>query len=60
MISNYGRIKGHYNNILSNNKSNDYESVKLTNDNITKNMKIHRIVIMAFNISNLENKKQYR
>ena len=58
MISNYGRIKGHYNNILSNNKCNNYESIKLTNHNITKSMKIHRIVIMAFNIPNINNKKE--
>jgi hypothetical protein len=58
MVSNYGRIKGHYNNILVNNCCNDYESIKLINENITKSMKIHRIVIMGFNILNHGNKKE--
>ena len=57
-VSNFGRIKGYYNRILTPNKSNNYETIKLTQDNKTICIKIHRLVLMAFNIPNPTNKPE--
>jgi hypothetical protein len=57
-VSNYGRIKGWYNRILKQNKSNGVFEINLTNGKTTKHMKVHRLVLMAFNVINSENKKE--
>lgn len=57
-VSNYGRIKGWYNRILSLNKSNIFETIKLTNNEKTITIKIHRLVLMAFNILQPEGKNE--
>lgn len=54
-VSNYGRIKGHYNRILSKNKANGIETIKLINNDIKIYIRVHRLVLMAFNILNPNN-----
>jgi len=48
--SNYGRIKGWFGRILVPNTSNIYNTIKLNTGQNTRCMKIHRVVLMAFNI----------
>lgn len=55
-VSNYGRIKGYFNRILKLNYCNGYATIKLVHNNKSKSFKVHRIIIMAFNIPNLEQK----
>jgi hypothetical protein len=55
-ISNYGRIMGHYNRILKLHTFNGYHNIQLYNDNVQKGFKIHRLMMMAFNIPNPLNK----
>jgi len=57
-VSNYGRIKGWYNRILKQNKSNGVFEIRLTNGKTTKYIKVHRLALMAFNVINSENKKE--
>jgi hypothetical protein len=57
-VSNYGRVKGYFGRILTNNTCNAMHFIKLTNEIKTVCIKIHRLVIMAFNIPNPLNKKE--
>jgi hypothetical protein len=57
-VSNYGRVKGHLGNILVNNASSTVQTMILTNSKIKHNITIHRLVLMAFNIPNPENKPE--
>lgn len=57
-VSNFGRIKGCYNKIMIPNLSHDYPTIQLFKDSIGKSFAIHRLVLMAFNVPNPENKPQ--
>jgi hypothetical protein len=57
-VSNYGRVRGWYKRILKPNRCNKYESIKLTDGKKTRSWKIHRLVLMAFNVPNPENKAE--
>jgi hypothetical protein len=49
-VSNYGRVKGFYGKILSPNKITGIEVVQLKANNQVKYMRVHRLVLMGFNI----------
>jgi len=50
-VSNFGRVKGWFGRILSSNNSNGISTVKLTTtDKSVRTMRIHRLVLMAFNV----------
>lgn len=55
-VSDQGRIRGWYNRILKQNYSGGSPTIKLRNDDKTITIKVHRLVLMAFNISNPDNK----
>jgi hypothetical protein len=57
-ISDHGRIRGWFGNILEINYSNTVGTIKLTNDIETKVFKVHRLVLMASNTLNPENKPE--
>ena len=57
-VSNCGRIKGQLGRIMSDKKHRNYLTIQLTNGKICKNFYIHRLVLMAFNIPNPENKPE--
>jgi len=57
-ISNFGRVKGYNDNFMIPNTSSGRSVIQLIQGNITKYMKVHRMVLMASNIPNPENKPE--
>ncbi len=57
-VSNYGRVRGWFNRILKSNNCNDYYTIVLSNGEQHKVFKIHRLVLMAFNIPKPDGKTQ--
>ncbi len=57
-VSNYGRIKGWFGRHLKLNNCNGYQTIKLSNNKITKMHRIHRLVLMAFNTPQLNGKTE--
>lgn len=57
-VSNKGRIKSQEDNIMSINNRSGTSLISLTNGITRKSFKVHRLVIMAFNKENPENKQE--
>lgn len=57
-VSNYGRVKGWFGRILALNSSNGIYTINLCNDPKRKCMRVHRLVLMAFNILNPDKKPE--
>ena len=57
-VSNYGRIKGHFNNIMKPNNTSSVNMVQLRLNRLSKYMRVHRLVLMAFNIPRPEGKNE--
>lgn len=57
-VSNKGRIKSQEDNIMSINSRSGTSLISLTNGVTRKSFKVHRLVMMAFNKENLENKPE--
>jgi hypothetical protein len=55
--SNLGRIKNSKNKVMKINKNSGTGTIILVNNKISKTFGVHRLIIMAFNIPNPENKK---
>jgi len=57
-VSNYGRIKGHFNKIMKPNCTTGVYMVQLRLNKVSKYMRLHRLVLMAFNIPRPEGKDE--
>ena len=57
-VSNYGRIKGHYDRIMKPNCTTGVFMVQLRLNKVEKYMRLHRLVLMAFNIPRPEGKNE--
>lgn len=57
-VSNYGRIKGHLNAIMKPNCTTGVYMVQLRLNKLSKFMRVHRLVLMAFNIPRPEGKNE--
>lgn len=57
-VSNMGRVKNQHNRLVNNRMCGSMLTVKLMNGKITKRISVHRLVIMAFNVPNPEDKPQ--
>ena len=57
-VSNYGRIKGHFDNIIKPCSINGAYSMQLRHNKLAKYMRVHRLVLMAFNIPRPEGKNE--
>jgi len=57
-VSNYGRIKGHFDKIMKPNCTAGTFIVQLRHNKLAKYMRVHSLVLMAFNISRPEGKDE--
>lgn len=57
-VSDHGRVRGWFGRIMTINYSNGVGAIGLTNEDTIKMFKIHRLVLMACNIENPENKPE--
>jgi hypothetical protein len=57
-VSNYGRIKGYFNNIMKPNNTTGVYMVQLRLNKESKYIRLHRLVLMAFNIPRPEGKNE--
>ena len=57
-VSNYGRIKGHFDKIMKPNCTTGVYMVQLRLNKVAKYMRLHRLVLMAFNIPRPEGKDE--
>jgi hypothetical protein len=57
-VSNYGRIKGHFDKIMKPNCTAGTFIVQLRHNKLAKYMRVHRLVLMAFNIPRPEGKDE--
>lgn len=57
-VSNYGRIKGHFDRIMKPNCTTRVFMVQLRLNKVEKYMRLHRLVLMAFNIPRPEDKNE--
>jgi len=57
-VSNYGRIKGHFDKIMKPCGINGAYSMQLRHNKLAKYMRVHRLVLMAFNIPRPEGKDE--
>jgi hypothetical protein len=57
-VSNFGRVKGYKDKLIVPNTSSGRSVIQLIQGKITKYMKVHRMVLMASNTPNLENKPE--
>ena len=57
-VSNYGRIKGHYDKIMKPNCTTGVFMVQLRLNKVDKYMRLHRLVLMAFNIPRPDGKNE--
>ena len=57
-VSNYGRIKGHLKNIMKPCGINGAYTIQLRHNKVAKYMRVHRLVLMAFNVPRPEGKDE--
>ena len=57
-VSNYGRIKGHFDKIMKPNCTTGVYMVQLRLNKLAKYMRLHRLVLMAFNITRPDGKDE--
>lgn len=57
-VSNFGRVKGHKGQLMTLSKSIGFQSLQLNNNGSYSTVRVHRLVLMAFNIPNPQNKKE--